>query len=247
MSSYKHDYRSPNFGRRNAVTGKVAIRHIIMHYTGMMDAVTALTRLCDFGSQVSAHYLIDEDGTVFALVDEEARAWHAGVAFWYGVHDLNSTSVGIELVNPGHALGYRPFPERQIAALADLTTGVMRRHDLNPGAVLGHSDCAPGRKEDPGELFPWEALAKMGIGLWPQGDNAAASLETQGVWDALETIGYAVPGGPGADILDTESGGRDVITAFQRRFRPRTIDGTLDAETGALAAAMAKVSAAAIT
>ena len=132
------------------------------------------TRLCDPAAKVSAHYTIDEDGTVYAHVPEARRAWHAGVSFWAGESDINARSIGIELVNPGHEYGYRAFPEAQIAALIALCHGILARHPIPPARVLGHSDVAPARKEDPGELFPWARLAKAGIGLWP--DVAATAI-----------------------------------------------------------------------
>ncbi|TAL01726.1 MAG: N-acetylmuramoyl-L-alanine amidase [Rhodospirillaceae bacterium] len=232
-------HRSPNFGPRRPVEGRVGVRHLIIHYTGMKDASEALTRLCDPEAGVSAHYLITEDGTIFSLVDEEARAWHAGAAFWGGVCDLNSTSIGIELVNPGHDLGYRPFPDFQIAALMDLAEEIAARHGLDPKAILGHSDIAPGRKQDPGELFPWVALANRGIGLWPREEINSIVVPEGTHWHNLSAVGYAIPGGPGADILDPRFAARDVIAAFQRRFRPQNVDGVLDEETAARIAAVA--------
>jgi N-acetylmuramoyl-L-alanine amidase len=199
----------------------------------MESAAAALTRLCDRTSEVSAHYLVDETGTTYALVDEAQRAWHAGVAFWRGVRDLNSASIGIELVNPGHDFGYRAFPEAQITALSALLDDIIARHGLTAAALLGHSDIAPGRKIDPGELFPWEVLAAEGLGLWPR-DEARTQLppDTE-LWRALAAIGYATPHGPGAEILHKDTGARDVIAAFQRRFRPQQVDGVMDRETAA--------------
>ena len=138
---------------------------IVLHYTGMPDAEGAIDRLTSPEAKVSAHYLVDEDGTIFALVDEEKRAWHAGKSRWRGITDVNSASVGIEIVNPGHEFGYRPFPDEQIAALIPLVADIKERHGIGRGNIVGHSDVAPARKEDPGELFPWEALAKRRLAL----------------------------------------------------------------------------------
>ena len=207
--------KSPNFQPRPA--GAV-IDMLVIHYTGMRSARAALERLCDPGSEVSAHYLIDETGEIFALVDEENRAWHAGVSSWRGKSDVNSRSIGIELVNPGHEFGYRPFPAAQMAALADLAQGILARRPIPARNVVGHSDVAPRRKQDPGELFDWCWLARRGIGLWPlpgepiPGDAAALLAE----------YGY--------DIADPKA----ALVAFQRHFRPLSCDGEADSETLAL-------------
>ena len=151
-------YTSPNFNER---IGYVAPTMIVIHYTGMKTAQDALERLCDPAAEVSAHYVIDEDGTLYQLVEEDKRAWHAGVSEWEGETDINSASIGIELVNPGHEFGYREFPPEQMEALSELCKDIMARHDI--GTVLGHSDVAPERKQDPGELFDWGWLAEQGI------------------------------------------------------------------------------------
>ncbi len=218
------DRPSPNFDQR---TGAGTVDMLILHYTGMETATAALERLCDPGAKVSAHYLLDEDGTVWRLVDEMARAWHAGVSSWRGRSDINGASIGIELVNPGHDFGYRPFPEAQMAALEELARAILARHPIPARHVLGHSDVAPLRKQDPGELFDWPRLARAGIGLWPDfgaiGDAPEALAEIQA---ALAAIGYACPLSGAADDET-----RAVITAFQRHFRPALCDGALDAET----------------
>jgi N-acetylmuramoyl-L-alanine amidase len=198
---------------------------LILHYTGMTSAAAALERLCDPAAKVSAHYLIDEDGSVIALVPEQARAWHAGVSAWLGQPGLNDCSIGIELVNPGHEWGYRAFPEPQYQACIELCQAIIRRWRIPARRVLGHSDEAPGRKEDPGELFAWPRLAAAGIGLWPSGGDGAprqvAILQAQ-----LATFGYAVPRHGQLDRA-TEL----VITAFQRHFRPERVDGVADRAT----------------
>ena len=157
------DRPSPNHGPRR---DGAAIDMLILHYTGMTTAAAALDRLCDPKTEVSAHYLIDEDGTVWRLVPEDRRAWHAGRAYWAGETDINSRSIGIELVNPGHEHGYRVFPEPQMTALIALSQGILSRHPIPPHRILAHSDVAPDRKLDPGELFDWRRLAMAGIGLW---------------------------------------------------------------------------------
>jgi N-acetylmuramoyl-L-alanine amidase len=198
---------------------------LILHYTGMTSTAAALERLCDPAAKVSAHYLIDEDGSVIALVPEQARAWHAGVSAWLGRPGLNDRSIGIELVNPGHEWGYRAFPEPQYQACIELCQGIIRRWPIPARRVLGHSDVAPERKEDPGELFDWPRLAAAGIGLWPSGGDGAprqvAILQAQ-----LATFGYAVPRHGQPDRAT-----QLVITAFQRHFRPERVDGVADRAT----------------
>ena len=208
---------SPNQDDRPAGS---SIDMVVLHYTGMADAAAALARLCDAKSKASAHYLIDEDGTVHALVPEIRRAWHAGASAWRGRACVNDRSIGIELVNPGHELGTRPYPEPQMAALEDLAAGILARHPVPPRNLVGHSDVAPTRKRDPGELFDWRRLARAGIGLWP----GEVPRETAGEADAaglLATYGY--------DTKDL----RAAIIAFQRHFRPRRVDGAWDGETAA--------------
>jgi len=215
---------SPNF---NARPGAGAIDMLILHYTGMKTAGEALDRLCDPAAKVSAHYLIDEDGTVWQLVDELKRAWHAGISSWHGRSDINAVSIGIELVNPGHEFGYRSFPEAQMGALEELARAIIARHPIPARHVLGHSDIAPQRKQDPGELFDWARLAGAGIGLWPDfGAPVEPPQTADAVQAALTAIGYARPiAGKG----DAEMAA--VVTAFQRHFRPALCDGAVDAET----------------
>jgi len=191
---------------------------LVLHYTGMKTAEDALSRLCDPTARVSSHYTIDRDGTVYAHVPEERRAWHAGVSYWAGERDINARSIGIELVNPGHEFGYQPFPEEQMAALIDLASGILSRHPIPPHRVLGHSDVAPARKSDPGELFSWAQLADFGIGLWPHDGGMALG---QSVESALAGFGY------GMNDVPLEK----VVTAFQRHYRPSRVDGIADAET----------------
>ena len=229
---------SPNSGARLSVDGWIGVRNVVVHYTGMESGDDAVARLCDPAAKVSAHYLVHEDGRILGLVDESARAWHAGVSYWRGVQDLNSVSIGIEVVNPGHEYGYRPFPAAQIDALTALLGDIFGRHTLAPEDVVGHSDIAPGRKQDPGELFPWQNLAAKGFGLWPSGPRSSSDV---GIWPSLSAIGYAVPGGAGGDMLDPETGPEDVIRAFQRRYRPMRVDGVADAETRGLIAAVAEL------
>ena len=205
---------SPNHNDRNA-----PVDMLVLHYTGMKSAEDALARLCDPNAKVSAHYTIDEDGTVYAMVPEDRRAWHAGVSYWAGGTDINARSIGIELVNPGHEFGYRAFAEDQIAALTTLCHSILMRHPIASARVLGHSDVAPARKDDPGELFPWARLAKAGIGLWPQ------PLESDLGPEALSRFGY-----------DPDAPPDKAITAFQRHFRPRKLDGLWDPECAGLLA-----------
>lgn len=219
---------SPNHDARPA---GVRPRLIIVHYTGMPSASAAIARLLDPAARVSAHYLVDEDGTVVSLVPEERRAWHAGVGGWGGIDDVNAWSIGIELVNPGHEWGYRPFPPAQITRLIALASAIQQRHRLPATAVIGHSDTAPARKTDPGELFPWGDLARHGLGVWP----ITPALPATASWDQVErhltTIGYRF------DLPDTQP--CQVIAAFQRHWRQRRVDGRPDPETVALIGAVA--------
>lgn len=229
---------SPNFGPRN---GPVSM--VVLHYTGMPDRDAALSRLTDPAAKVSAHYLIDEHGETFRLVAESNRAWHAGVGFWHGIRDINSASIGIELVNPGHEFGYVAFRTPQIATLIDLMKEIGTRHRIAPRDIVGHSDIAPSRKTDPGELFPWPQLAKAGLGFWPAGSDLGADYAQSTVIWMLSRIGYAVPTSPelGADVLDPANGLVDVVKAFQRRYRPAKIDGVIDAETAGLVSGLVRM------
>ncbi|MBI2584397.1 MAG: N-acetylmuramoyl-L-alanine amidase [Rhodospirillales bacterium] len=191
---------------------------LVLHYTGMESAAAALERLCDPTAKVSAHYFIDEDGQVTALVDEGKRAWHAGVASWRGEADVNGRSIGIELVNPGHEFGYRDFPDVQMRALEKLAAAILERHPIPPRNVVGHADVAPARKTDPGERFDWRHLADKGIGLWPK-HAAPVDADADRVCAMLARYGY--------DTGDIAA----AITAFQRHFRPARLDGVADAET----------------
>ena len=185
----------------------------------MPDCAGALARLCSPEAKVSAHYCVDEDGTVFRLVDETMRAWHAGKSRWRGVSDVNSASVGIEIVNPGHEFGYRAFPDEQVAALIPLIASIKDRHGISRGNIVGHSDVAPARKEDPGELFPWDALAKRRLALpSPTRELVDPFWTDAGFLLALERFGY--------DVSDPQK----AVIAFQRRFRPDRIDGIIDGE-----------------
>ena len=208
------DTPSPNFDER-----QLPVSMIVLHYTGMPDAAGALQRLTSPEAKVSSHYLVAEDGQVVRLVAEEKRAWHAGKSYWRGVTDVNSASVGIEIVNPGHEFGYRPFPDEQIAALIPLVADIKDRHGVGRGNVVGHSDIAPARKEDPGELFPWDALASRRLALpSPMRDLMDPLWTDAGFILALERFGYDV----------TEQ--RAAVIAFQRRFRPDRLDGIIDGE-----------------
>jgi N-acetylmuramoyl-L-alanine amidase len=212
---------SPNHDARPA--GQ-AVDILLLHYTGMPTAGAALDRLLDPASRVSAHYFVDEDGGVTRLVAEGRRAWHAGAAAWAGASDINGRSIGIELVNPGHEFGYRPFPEAQMAALTALARDILARHPIPPERVLGHADVAPRRKQDPGELFDWGRLAAAGIGLWPGEVPAADPLPSESeILGRLAAFGYG--------YLDEDYPA--VVRAFQRHFRPAAVTGTMDGESAA--------------
>lgn len=213
------DLPSPNFDERPPGG---PIDCLVLHYTGMQSAEAALLRLTDPAARVSAHYCIGEDGAVWSLVAERHRAWHAGLSQWRGMRDLNARSIGIELVNPGHEWGYRAFPGVQIDSLIALARGILARHRaIEPRNIVGHSDIAPTRKTDPGELFEWRKLAAAGIGLWPGKLDQAhdAPVDDARAARLLAAIGY--------DCADVAA----ALAAFQRRFRPACCDGGLDGET----------------
>jgi len=221
-----HQRPSPNHDAR---PDGQAVDILLLHYTGMQSAEAALERMCDPAAKVSAHYCVEEDGRVWRLVAEERRAWHAGRALWAGADDINGHSVGVEIVNPGHEFGYRSFPEPQMAAVIDLCQGILARHPIPPWRVLGHSDVAPLRKEDPGELFDWAGLAREGIGVWPQGATAASPPTTVAEIKAqFARFGYG--------YLEEDFGA--VVRAFQRHFRPEAVTGEVDAETAGRLAAL---------
>ena len=227
------DRSSPNHDPRPA---GVPVDTLVLHYTGMRDARAALDRLCDAQARVSSHYVVDEDGTTFRLVDEARRARHAGISHWRGQDDLNGRSVGIEIVNPGHEHGYRDFPPPQVAAVTLLCLGVLGRHPIPPRNVVAHSDIAPDRKEDPGERFPWAALAEAGVGLWPGqvpdlGTHPVPAAEAAGLPATLAEIGYRVEG-LALPVL---------LRAFQRHWRPEAVTGLPDRGTLARALAVAQL------
>ena len=208
------DTPSPNFDDRT-----LPVTMLILHYTGMPDAASAIEWMTNPASKVSAHYCVTEDGQVIRMVDEDKRAWHAGLAYWRGITDVNSASVGIEIVNPGHEWGYRPFPEEQISALIPLVADIVKRHGITRGNIVGHSDVAPARKQDPGELFPWHRLARLRLALpRPTKNLMDPHWSDGGFLLALERFGY--------DITDPVA----AIRAFQRRYRPEMIDGIIDGE-----------------
>jgi N-acetylmuramoyl-L-alanine amidase len=208
---------------------------IILHYTGMATGDAALERLCDPDAKVSSHYLVGEDGAIAQLVPESRRAYHAGVASWQGMSDINSRSIGIEIVNGGHDFGCPDFPAQQIEAVIRLCRDLQTRWPIPQANVLAHSDVAPSRKQDPGEKFPWAALHAAGVGLWVEpapmssgaslriGDNgkAVAELKAQ-----LSSYGYGVDS---TEAFDETT--RDVVIAFQRHFRPGQVDGVADPST----------------
>ncbi|MBS29449.1 MAG: N-acetylmuramoyl-L-alanine amidase [Alphaproteobacteria bacterium] len=214
------DFGSPNHGERRPERGSApVIDTLVIHYTGMMPTLRARDWLCDPVSKVSAHYLLAEDGTTWRLVEEDRRAWHAGVGCWRGWRDINSRSIGIELSNPGHDYGYTDFPDAQIEVLIALARDILARHPIPARNVVAHSDIAPERKIDPGERFPWPRLAAAGIGLWP--DETASAPAAGDVSTVLGEIGY--------DVIEYDLA--TVLSAFQRRFRPARFDGELDDET----------------
>ena len=239
MSHNSRYLKSPNFDAR-----KTAIDLLVIHYTGMASTEAALERLCDPAAKVSAHYVIDLDGQIYPLVDESNRAWHAGLGSWGKLsNDLNSRAIGIELVNLGHEFGYHPFPAAQIDALIGLSHEILQRHpNILPQNIMGHSDIAPSRKLDPGELFPWAQLASSGIGLYPSmptpresrqillqpADHGASVRQLQ---TDLADYGYGIEL---SGVYDPHLFA--VVTAWQRHFRPQICDGVWDAECAQICA-----------
>ena len=216
------DCPSPNFDERDR-----PVSLIVLHYTGMTDAASAIQRLRDPEAKVSCHYLVAEDGQVLRMVAEEKRAWHAGRSYWRGMTGLNGCSIGIEIVNPGHEFGYRPFPDEQVDALIPLVADIKERHSITRGNIVGHSDIVPARKQDPGELFPWGRLARLRLALpRPTRNLLDPNWTDSGFLLALERFGY--------DVSDPLA----AVVAFQRRFRPELIDGTIDGECRAILLAL---------
>lgn len=211
---------SPNFDEREE-----AVSMLVMHYTGMPTARSAIDLLKSPRAKVSAHYVVVEDGTVYSLVPEARRAWHAGISFWRGRRMLNDASIGIEIVNPGHEWGYRPFPAVQMQAVLELAQAIIARHGIEAHNVVAHSDIAPNRKLDPGELFDWPWLAANGVGLWAEAFDPPGNL-----LEDLGAIGY-----------DTGLAKKDVILAFQRHFLPNNLSGLADEPTTRRAAALRRL------
>jgi len=223
---------SANYGERNNARQPDMI---LLHYTGMPDVEGAIAQLCTAGTDVSAHYIVLEDGRIIQSVPESKRAWHAGVSSWAGEDDINSCSIGIEIVNRGHDWGYPEFPRRQIAAVTALCRGIVLRRNVPPQRVLAHSDVAPARKKDPGEKFPWHSLANSGVGHWVQPAPivrsaglklGTISTEVRDLQQALARYGYGVP-----ITGKYDSATMEVVTAFQRHFRPARVDGVADHST----------------
>ena len=214
---------------------------LVLHYTGMQTAEAAIARLRDPQAKVSAHYVVDEDGSILRLVPEERRAWHAGRGSWQGETDCNAASIGIEIVNPGHEFGYRDFPEAQIDAVISLVSDIRTRWTIPDARIIGHSDLAPDRKQDPGERFPWKRLAAVGHGLWfepaqeriealgPPLSQGADGLGVVVLRAGLSRLGYGLDKGG----LDYDDETRMAVEAFQRHWRPALVDGIADGETRA--------------
>ena len=234
------DAPSPNFDARTKLPDM-----LVLHYTGMKSGPEALARLCDPEARVSSHYMVEEDGRIFRLVAEERRAWHAGRSFWKGEEGVNQASICIEIVNPGHEFGYRPFPEAQIAAVIALVADIRTRWEIEDSRILGHSDVAPARKEDPGELFPWKRLAEAGHGVWAEATSAPGEPLAEGA----EGVGvFALQAGLtrlGYDCAPTgkfDQNTREVVTAFQRHWVQSRFDGIADGLTRARLMAVLRAS-----
>lgn len=220
---------SPNFDARGR-----EIDTIILHYTGMKTGAEAIERLCAPEARVSAHYVVEEDGRIFRLVREEMRAWHAGVSSWKGESDINARSIGVEIVNPGHEWGYLDFPAGQIEAVVAVLKDIFRRRAISPARVLGHSDVAPMRKDDPGEKFPWARLAAEGLAVAPYDGPPDPAIAYDDAIRALREIGYDVP-----EIAPGRPAPAAAVLAFQRRFCPKALGQGMSPLTRAALAATA--------
>lgn len=238
MMGFLPDYQraevcvSPNFGER--AEGCIPTI-LLLHYTGMKTGQEAQDWLCVPESQVSSHYLVHEDGRVVQMVQESKRAWHAGISVWANETDINSRSIGIEIVNGGHPAGMPDFPSVQIQAVIELCRDCVERHQISPERILAHSDVAPSRKIDPGEKFPWQTLHEQGIGHWvepsPIGggryfQRGEAGAPIEALQSMLSLYGYGIEI-TGEYCAATEG----VVSAFQRHFRPAKVDGVADSST----------------
>ncbi len=218
---------SPNCNSRDVHV----VDMLVLHYTDMVSAADAIGRLCDPKAEVSAHYLVDEEGAIYRLVDEKLRAWHAGKSYWRGNSNINQRSIGIEIANPGHRFGYRNFPKEQMHSVMELCADILSRHNIPARNIVGHSDIAPMRKKDPGELFNWKMLAENGIGLWPDKDSAK-QIKTENQENQENKTAHAIDDAIkklstfGYDISDPAS----TITAFQRHYRQNLLNGKWDDE-----------------
>ena len=222
---------SVNFGERAL---DLTIDMLVLHYTGMQSAKAAIDWLRNEASEVSCHYVVEESGNILQLVPENKRAWHAGKSEWQGIKDTNSRSVGIEIVNCGHDHGYPDFPKKQISSVIELCRDISKRHPIPPRNVVAHSDVSPGRKQDPGEKFPWDSLFESGIGAWVEEDlnsepfayPGQSSEETASLRALLSVYGY------GIDVLpEYDAHTEDCVRAFQRHFRQSRVDGVADIGT----------------
>jgi N-acetylmuramoyl-L-alanine amidase len=234
------DQPSPTHDERPAGT---PVDMIVLHYTGMQSAAAAIERLRDPAAKVSCHYVVEEDGAVWRLVAEQRRAFHAGASYWRGNSGLNDRSIGIEIVNPGHEWGYRDFPVLQTAVVCDLCLEILSRHAIAARDVVAHSDIAPDRKQDPGEKFDWQGLARNGVGLWPAdaadlgtGQVATDAVALREVRAALADIGYRVAPQGGLDPALSAT-----LRAFQRHWRPEAVTGQPDIGTMARLVAVARL------
>jgi N-acetylmuramoyl-L-alanine amidase len=233
------DLPTPNFDARRAPPDMV-----VLHYTGMQTGQAAIDRLRDPEARVSAHYVVEEDGRVFRLAPEERRCWHAGKSFWQGETDCNAASIGIEIVNPGHEWGYRPFPDDQVEAVIGLLDGIRSRWQVPDSRIVGHSDVAPDRKEDPGELFPWKRLAEAGHGLWAEASAAPGApldLGDEGPGVFIFQAGLTKLGYDSAPSGQYDAHTQTIVRAFQRHWRPHTVDGIADGETRAVLMALLRL------
>lgn len=193
---------------------------LVLHYTGMESGPAALRQMQSPEKQVSAHYMVEENGDVYRLVPEDMRAWHAGVSKWAGQEDLNSRSIGIEIVNGGHDFGLPDFQPKQIESVKALSQGVLKRWGISQTRIVGHSDIAPDRKQDPGEKFPWRELAQAGVGIWPDIEVSGAQISPAQAERSLVEIGY-----------DADKTWADILLAFQRRWMPHHLTAAFDAPT----------------
>ena len=223
---------SPNFDVKKRRVKEV--KFIIFHYTGMKKENQAITRLTNSKSKVSSHYLIKNNGEILTLVPDLYVAWHAGISSWKNYKSINKYSIGIEISNPGHEYSYKKFSKEQVKSIIKLSTYLIKKYNIKPNFILGHSDIAPDRKKDPGEKFPWKYLSKNKIGHWHNLNEKKLFKKrnlTEGKNEKIKFIKnlYEI-GYPKNILINKYKYSKLLTTAFQRRFRQELVNGIIDQE-----------------